>query len=70
MLTVEELRADAETGAIDHYLRLVEATDGIDWVTQDMAIAALHDEERHLRLFEGYLREFTGSGFGRRSATG
>jgi bacterioferritin len=49
---------EAETGAIEHYNRVIEATDGIDWVTQDMTIEILHDEERHRRLFEGYLREF------------
>jgi bacterioferritin len=27
-------------------------------LTQDMVITILHDEERHRRLFEGYLREF------------
>jgi bacterioferritin len=27
-------------------------------VTQDMVIAILHDEQRHRRLFEGFLREF------------
>ena len=48
----------AEAGAIDHYSRIIEATDGVDWVTQDMVIAILHDEQRHRRLFEGYLREF------------
>jgi len=48
----------AETGAIDHYTRIIEATDGLDWATQDMVIAILHDEQRHRRLFEGYLREF------------
>jgi len=47
----------AEAGAIEHYTRLIEATDGVDWVTQDMMIAILHDEQRHRRLFEGYLRE-------------
>jgi bacterioferritin len=26
--------------------------------TQDMVIAILRDEEGHLRLFEGFLREF------------
>lgn len=49
---------EAETGAIDHYHRIIEATDGVDWVTQDMVIAILRDEERHRRLFEGYLREY------------
>ena len=48
----------AERGAIDHYNRIIEATDGVDWVTQDMVIAILHDEQRHRRLFEGFLREF------------
>jgi len=48
----------AETGAIEHYTRVIEATDGVDWVTQDMVIAILHDEQRHRRLFEGFLREF------------
>jgi bacterioferritin len=49
---------EAETGAIEHYNRIIEATDGVDWATQDMAIEILRDEERHRRLFEGYLREF------------
>jgi bacterioferritin len=48
----------AETGAIEHYTRIIEATDGIDWVTQDLVIAILHDEQQHRRVFEGYLREF------------
>jgi bacterioferritin len=49
---------EAETGAIEHYNRIIEATDGVDWATQDMVIEILRDEERHLRLFEGFLREF------------
>ena len=49
---------EAETGAIEHYNRIIEFTDGIDFVTQDMVIAILHDEEGHRRLFEGYLREY------------
>ena len=53
---------EAETGAIEHYNRLIEACDGIDWVTQDMVIAILHDEEGHRRLFEGYLREYEAEG--------
>jgi bacterioferritin len=49
---------EAETGAIEHYNRLVELSDGVDPVTNDMTIAILHDEEGHRRLFEGYLREY------------
>jgi bacterioferritin len=53
---------EAETGAIEHYNRIIEATDGVDWVTQDMTIEILHDEEGHRRLFEGYLREYEAEG--------
>jgi bacterioferritin len=49
---------EAENGAIEHYNRVIETTDGVDWATQDMVIEILRDEERHRRLFEGYLREF------------
>jgi bacterioferritin len=53
---------EAETGAIEHYNRIIEFTDGLDWVTQDMVIAILRDEEGHRRLFEGYLREYEAEG--------
>jgi bacterioferritin len=49
---------EAETGAIAHYNRIIEAADGVDWVTQDLVIEILHDEEGHRRLFEGFLREY------------
>jgi bacterioferritin len=53
---------EAETGAIEHYNRVIETTDGVDWVTNDMVIDILHDEEGHRRLFEGYLREYEAEG--------
>jgi len=53
---------EAETGAIEHYNRIIEVTDGIDFVTQDMVIGILRDEEGHRRLFEGFLREFEAEG--------
>jgi bacterioferritin len=53
---------EAETGAIEHYNRIIEATDGVDPVTNDMVIAILRDEEGHRRLFEGYLREYQAEG--------
>jgi bacterioferritin len=53
---------EAETGAIEHYNRIIEFTDGVDFVTQDMTIEILHDEEGHRRLFEGYLREYEAEG--------
>jgi bacterioferritin len=48
----------AETGAIEHYTRIIEVTDGVDPVTQDMVITILRDEQGHRRLFEGFLREY------------
>jgi bacterioferritin len=53
---------EAETGAIEHYNRIIETCDGLDWVTQDMVIEILHDEEGHRRLFEGFLREYEAEG--------
>jgi bacterioferritin len=53
---------EAEQGAIEHYSRIVEETDQIDPVTQDMVIDILHDEQGHKRLFEGFLREYEAQG--------
>ena len=53
---------EAEQGAIEFYSRVVEETDGVDPVTQDMVIAILHDEQGHKRLFEGFLREYEKEG--------
>jgi bacterioferritin len=49
---------EAETGAIEHYNRIIEFTEPIDPVTTDMVVTVLRDEEGHRRLFEGFLREF------------
>ena len=53
---------EAETGAIEHYTRVVEETEGVDPVTQDMVIDILRDEQGHKRLFEGFLREYQAEG--------
>ena len=53
---------DAEDGAIQHYTRIVEETEGVDPVTNDMVIQLLHDEQGHRRLFEGFLREYEAEG--------
>jgi bacterioferritin len=53
---------EAETGAIDHYTKIIEVTDGVDHVTQDMVIGILADEQGHRRLFEGFLREYEAEG--------
>jgi bacterioferritin len=53
---------EAESGAIEHYNRIIEFCEGKDPVTQDMVIQILHDEEGHRRLFEGFLREYAAEG--------
>jgi bacterioferritin len=53
---------EAESGAIDHYNRIIEFCEGRDPVTQDMVITILRDEEGHRRLFEGFLREYKAEG--------
>jgi bacterioferritin len=53
---------EAEKGAIEHYTKIVDITDGVDPVTNDMVIAILHDEQGHRRLFEGFLREYEAEG--------
>lgn len=53
---------EAETGGIEFYETIIDATDGVDPVTQDMVIAILRDEQGHRRLFEGFLREYEAEG--------
>jgi len=52
----------AEEGAIAQYKKVIDATDGDDYVTQDMCIALLADEEKHLSLFRGFLKEYEKQG--------
>ena len=53
---------EAESGAIEFYNQIIQKTDGVDFVTQDMVIAILADEQGHRRLFEGFLREYEAEG--------
>lgn len=53
---------EAEKGGTEHYNRIIKFCDGLDWVTQDMTISILKDEEAHLRLFEGFLKGFEAEG--------
>ncbi len=46
----------AERDAIATYRELIDASDGVDPVTQDLAIAIMADEEAHRTLFEGFLK--------------
>jgi bacterioferritin len=48
----------AEEDAIEHYKTLIKLCEGEDYVTQDLAIKLLSDEEGHRQEFEGYLKEY------------
>lgn len=48
----------AETAACNQYKKIIKATDGDDYVTQDLCITILADEEEHLVLFRGFLKEY------------
>ncbi len=49
---------EAEEAAIVTYNALIKLTDGVDYVTQDLAITILADEEGHRQTFQGYLKEY------------
>ena len=48
----------AEESAIEQYNKLIKVCDGVDYVTQDLAITTLGDEEEHRREFLGFLAEY------------
>ena len=49
---------DAEDAAIAQYNKIIKLSDGVDYVTQDMAIGLLSGEEDHRREFIGFLKEY------------
>ena len=48
---------DVEEAAVDQYQIIIEATEGVDPVTQDLCITLKGDEEEHRREFKGFLQE-------------
>jgi len=48
----------AEDAACKQYRKIIQATEGDDYVTQEMCITLLGDEEEHLVLFKGFLKEY------------
>jgi bacterioferritin len=58
VLTVIKGVLQAEEEAIGSYNSLIKLTDGVDYVTQDLAITLLGQEEAHRQQFEGYLKEY------------
>ena len=49
---------EAENAAIEQYNKIIRLCDGIDYVTQDLCIKLLADEEKHRREFRGFLKEY------------
>ena len=49
---------DAEDAAIAQYEKIIRLCDGFDFVTQDMCITLLADEQQHRREFVGFLKEY------------
>ena len=48
----------AEEDAIEIYTAIIKACEGEDYVTQEMAITILADEQEHRREFVGFLKEY------------
>jgi bacterioferritin len=53
---------EAEEAACDQYNKIIRESEGVDYVTQDVAIDILGDEEEHLILFRGFLKEYEREG--------
>lgn len=49
---------EAEEAAIAQYEKIIRLCDGYDFVTQDMCITLLADEQQHRREFIGFLKEY------------
>ncbi len=49
---------DAEEGAMAQYEKIIRLCDGYDYVTQDLCITLLADEQQHRREFIGFLKEY------------
>jgi bacterioferritin len=49
---------EAENAAIEQYNKIIRLCDGLDYVTQDLCIRLLADEETHRREFRGFLKEY------------
>lgn len=58
LVTVIKGVIDAEQSAIDQYEKIIRLCDGYDFVTQDMCITLLADEQQHRREFVGFLKEY------------
>ena len=58
VVTVIKGVIDAEEAAIAQYEKIIRLCDGFDFVTQDLCITLLADEQQHRREFIGFLKEY------------
>jgi bacterioferritin len=49
---------EAEDNACAQYTKIIQLCEGTDYVTQDMCITLMADEEEHRREFQGFLKEY------------
>ncbi len=49
---------ETEDAAIEQYNKIIRLCDGVDYVTQDLCVRLLADEETHRREFRGFLKEY------------
>jgi len=61
VVAVIEAVISAEEAACSHYKKVIRACEGEDYVTQDLCVRLLADEEEHLVLFRGFLKEYKGA---------
>jgi bacterioferritin len=58
LITVIKGVIAAEDSAIAQYEKIIRLCDQVDFVTQDLVVTLLGDEQEHRRAFVGYLTEF------------
>jgi bacterioferritin len=58
VVTVIKGVIDAEEAAIAQYGKIIRLCDGFDYVSQDLCITLLADEQHHRREFIGFLKEY------------
>jgi bacterioferritin len=58
VVTVIKGVIDAEEAAIAQYEKTIRLCDGFDYVSQDLCITLLADEQQHRREFIGFLKEY------------
>lgn len=58
LVTVIKGVIDAEEAAMAQYEKIIRLCDGYDYVSQDLCITLLSDEQQHRREFIGFLKEY------------